>query len=144
MKELHKEIEINATQERVWQLLTDFDRFPQWNPFIRRVEGKAEVGAKLEVHIQPSGARGMTFKPTVLTAEPFRELRWLGRMIMPGLFDGEHKFTVEPLGENQVRFIQQEMFTGILVPLLASSLDKDTLRGFDEMNRALKVRAEAT
>lgn len=143
MKELHSEIEIEAEKEQVWQLVTDFERSPQWNPFIRQVKGNAEVGSKLEVFIQPSGARGMRFKPTVLTAEPNRELRWLGRLIMPGIFDGEHVFTIEPLEENQVRFRQQEIFTGILVPLLARSLDNDTLRGFNEMNQALKARAES-
>ncbi|MEJ2263720.1 MAG: SRPBCC domain-containing protein [Anaerolineales bacterium] len=143
MKELHAEIEIQATAERVWQLLTDFERFPQWNPFIRQVKGQAKVGAKLEAHIQPSGASEMTFKPTILTAEPDRELRWLGRLIMPGLFDGEHVFTIETLGENRVRFMQREIFTGILVLLFARSLDTDTLRGFNEMNQALKDRAEA-
>jgi hypothetical protein len=144
MKELHSEIEIHATKERVWRLLTDFERFPQWNPFIRQVNGQAEVGAKIEAHIQPSGARAMTFKPTILTADPNRELRWLGRLIQPGLFDGEHVFTIETLAENRVRFTQREIYTGILVPLFAHSLDTDTLRGFNEMNQALKGRAEAT
>ena len=62
---------------------------------------------------------------------------------MPGLFDGEHVFTIEALGENRVRFMQREIFTGVLVPLFARSLDTDTLRGFNEMNQALKGRAEA-
>jgi len=144
MKELRTEIEIQASDERVWQLLTDFVSFPQWNPFIRRAKGEAKVGARLEVHIQPSGASGMTFKPTVLKAEPNRELRWLGRLLMPGLFDGEHIFTIETLGANRVRFTQREVFTGILVPLLARRLDTDTRRGFEEMNQALKSRAEQT
>ena len=143
MKELHAETAIQATAERVWQLLTDFERFPQWNPFIRQAKGQARVGAILEAHIQPSDARAMTFKPTILTVEPNRELRWLGRLIMPGLFDGEHVFTIETLGENRVRFMQREIFTGVLVPLFARSLDTDTLRGFNEMNQALKGRAEA-
>jgi hypothetical protein len=142
MKELHTEIEIQASKERVWQLLTDFAAFPQWNPFIRRVEGEIKVGTKLEAYIQPSGASGMTFKPTVLTAEPNRELRWLGRLFMPGLFDGEHTFTIETLAENRVRFTQSEVFTGLLVPIFAKSLDADTRRGFEEMNQALKSRAE--
>ena len=144
MKELHTEIEIQASKERVWRLLTDFAAFPQWNPFIRRVEGEAKVGSKLEAYIQPSGASGMTFKPTVLTVEPYKELRWLGRLLVPGLFDGEHIFTINVLRENRVRFTQQENFTGILVPLFARSLDTDALRGFKEMNQALKLRAEET
>jgi hypothetical protein len=142
MKELHTEIEIQASDARVWQLLTDFASFPKWNPFIRRASGEVKVGARLDVYIQPSGASGMVFKPTVLRAEPKRELRWLGSLLVPGLFDGEHIFTIEPLGENRVRFTQGEIFRGILVPLLASSLDKDTRRSFEEMNLALKDRAE--
>ena len=142
MKELHSEIEIHASAERVWLMLTDFDSFPQWNPFIRRASGVIKSGARLEVHIQPSGASGMTFRPTVLKAEPNRELRWLGRVLIPGIFDGEHIFTIEPLGDDRVRFTQSEIFTGLLVPLIMRWMNSDTKRGFEEMNQALKARAE--
>jgi hypothetical protein len=142
MKELLAEIEIQASAERVWQLLTDFDSFPEWNPFIRWAKGEAKAGARLEVHMEPSGASGMTFKPLVLKAEPGHELRWLGRLLMPGLFDGEHIFSIENLEANRVRFTQREVFTGLLVPILARGLDTNTRRGFEEMNQALKVRAE--
>jgi len=144
MKELRTEIEIQASNQRVWQLLTDFASFPQWNPFIRQANGEVKVGAGLVIHLQPSGASGMTFKPIVLKVEPNRELRWLGRLLMPGLFDGEHTFTIETLAANRVRFTQREVFTGLLVPLFARSLDADTRRGFEEMNQALKSRAEQT
>ena len=142
MKELRTEIEIQASDKRVWQLLIDFASFPQWNPFIRQAKGEAKVGARLQVHIQPSGASSMTFKPTVLKVEPNRELRWLGRLLMPGLFDGEHTFTIESLEANRIRFTQREVFTGLLVPLFSRNLDTDTRRGFEEMNQALKSRAE--
>jgi len=142
MKELRSEIEIQASAERVWQLLTDFASFPRWNPFIRRASGNVQVGEQLEVNIQPSGASGMIFRPTVLKAEPNRELRWLGHFLVSGLFDGEHIFTIEPLGTNRTRFIQREIFTGLLVPIFARGLDTDTRRGFEEMNQALKIRAE--
>ena len=144
MKELRTEVEIQASDKRVWQLLTNFASFPQWNPFIRQAKGEAKVGARLEVHLQPSGASGMTFKPVVLKVEPNRELRWLGRLLMPGLFDGEHIFTIETLQADRIRFTQREAFTGLLVPLFARSLNADTRRGFEEMNQALKSRAEPT
>ncbi len=142
MKEFRTEIEINAPPERVWQLLTDFASYPQWNPFIRRASGELKEGAQLQVYLQPSGARGMTFRPRVLKADQNRELRWLGHFLIPGLFDGEHIFTIEPLEAGRVRFVQREIFTGILVPLFARWLGKDTRRGFEEMNLALKLRAE--
>ncbi len=142
MKELRAEIEINAPPERVWQLLTDFASFPQWNPFIRQASGEPREGAQLQVYLQPSGSKGMTFRPKVLKAEQNRELRWLGHFLIPGLFDGEHIFTIEPLEAGHVRFVQRELFTGILVPLFARWLSTDTRRGFEEMNQALKLRAE--
>lgn len=142
MKELRTEIDIEASAERVWQLLTDFAGFPKWNPFIRSAKGETVKGARLEVFLQPSGARGMTFRPMVLKAEPNRELRWLGHLLIPGLFDGEHIFTIQPIGENRVHFVQREIFRGLLVPLFMLGMDADTLRGFEEMNRALKIQSE--
>jgi hypothetical protein len=141
-KELYSGIEINATPDRVWRVLTDFITYPIWNPFIREVRGNAATGQKLRVFLKPSGSRGMVFKPTVLKAECNREFRWLGKLFFSGLFDGEHYFRIEPIDEHQVKFVQGEIFTGILVRLFAKNLDTDTLRGFNEMNEALKKRAE--
>jgi hypothetical protein len=81
-------------------------------------------------------------RPKVLDSEPNHQLRWLGHLFVPGLFDGEHCFDIQPLRGNRVRFVQREALRGLLVPLFARSLD-NTLRGFKEMNHALKERAEA-
>ena len=142
MNHLLTSISISAPPNRVWYLLTDFASYPNWNTFIRRASGEPREGAHLEVYLQPTGARGMTFRPRVLKAEPDRELRWLGHFLIPGLFDGEHIFTITPLEAGSVRFVQREIFTGLLVPLFMRWLEKDTRRGFEEMNRALKLRAE--
>jgi hypothetical protein len=141
MKELRSEIVIDAPPERVWETLTDFTAFPDWNPFIQQVQGEPREGAKLQVRIVPPGGRGMTFKPTVLEAVPSRSLRWLGRAGLPGLFDGEHSFTLEPIASGQTRLIQAERFNGLLVPLAGGTLAK-THRGFEAMNEALKHRVE--
>jgi hypothetical protein len=143
MKEIHTEIEINAPAEKVWRVLTDFAAYPEWNPFVRRVDGEVSVGARLHVFIQPSWGKGMSFRPTVLVADHNRELRWLGHLWFPGLFDGEHSFLIEPQGDGHVRFVQRERFGGLLLPLLWKMLDGDTRRGFEEMNLALKGRAES-
>jgi hypothetical protein len=140
---LESEIEIRASADKVWNLLTDSSKFPDWNPFIRRLSGKFAVGEKLVVYIQPSGAMGMEFKPVVLKVEPNRELRWLGRLLLPGIFDGEHIFLIEPLDDRRVCFYQREILSGLLVPLMKRFLDTDTRRGFTEMNQKLKQLAEA-
>ncbi len=69
---------------------------------------------------------------------------WLGRFGIPGVFDGAHRFELEPLGEGRTRFVQSEHFRGLLVPLLRRSLRTHTLAGFEAMNRALADRVRAT
>jgi len=140
--ELHSETAIQASPQRVWEVLTDFAAYPEWNPFIPRITGPLETGSRLDVQLQPPGSRGMRMRPTVLAAAPTQELRWLGHLGVPGLFDGEHQFRIEPLGTNRVRFVQEERFTGLLAPLVLRFIERGTRQGFEAMNQALKARAE--
>lgn len=141
-KELNTNIEIDAPANTVWEALIDFSRYSQWNPFIRSIRGEAKQGGQLEVFIQPPGGSGMTFRPVILEMQAGRELRWIGRLLLPGIFDGEHQFQLEPLGENRTRLIHRETFSGLLVPLLWGDLDTKTRQGFEEMNHALKRLVE--
>jgi hypothetical protein len=141
MRQLRTDIEIDAAPEQVWAILTDFASYPAWNPFIQFIRGEPLAGSKLELRIAPPDGKAITFKPTVLNAEPNRELRWLGRVLLPWIFDGEHMLQIEPLADGGVRFAQAERFRGVLVPFLGKTLEK-TERGFTAMNEALKRRAE--
>ena len=143
MRELHTEIEISAPVDQVWTILTDFAQFPTWNSFVTQADGEIREGARLRVRIEPPGGRAMTFMPTVVRAAPHEELRWLGRLLLPGLFDGEHSFRLSPTTGGGTRFVQREQFRGLLVPLLWNSVSTSTKRGFEAMNAALKERAEA-
>ena len=84
----------------------------------------------------------MRMRPTVLAAKRPQELRWLGHLGVPGLFDGEHRFRIEPLGTDRVRFVQEERFSGLLAPLVLRFVERGTRQGFEAMNQALKARAE--
>lgn len=141
-KELRSEIEIDAPSDKIWNVLTDFDKFPEWNPFIRAVSGRVEKDQRLNVTLHPSGGRTITMRPSVLAVEPNKELRWIGNLGVPGLFDGQHIFELQPLGSAKTIFVQREQFGGILLPFLTGMLRNETARGFDEMNQALKQRVE--
>ena len=91
-KEIKTEILIHATPEKVWVVLTDFDNYKNWNPFIQSITGEVAVGNTITARLEPPGARGMTIRPKVLAFTPNKELRWLGHFLVPGLFDGEHSF----------------------------------------------------
>ena len=140
MRRIETAIDIVAPTLAVWRVLTDFASYPDWNPFIRRIEGEPRVGTRLTVTVQPPGERPMSFRPTVLAVEPDRELRWLDRVLIPGVFDGEHRFTLEQTAQG-CRFGHSETFGGLLVPLFGGMLD-NTERGFSAMNEALKSRVE--
>lgn len=142
MKELYSIIEIDAPVNKVWGILTDFDSYPEWNPFIRKIKGIVEEGQKINAFFQLQDSKGTSFSPAILNVEPNRELRWLGRFILPKLFDGEHIFELKELENNKTLFIQREKFRGILVPMILKSIGEKTQKGFEEMNKALKERAE--
>ena len=142
--ELKTSITINATPEKVWAVLTDFNRYPEWNPFITSLTGTVAVGRNITARIEPPGGSPMNFKPKVLAFEPAKEFRWLGHLLFPGLFDGEHIFEITDHGNGTVTFVQREKFGGILIPLFRKMLDVNTRQGFEMMNEKLKELAESS
>ncbi len=141
MKEIYTEININASPSIVWKILTDFEDFPKWNPFIKKISGNQQEGSRIEAFIKSPNSRGLKIKPVILAYHPEKELRWLGKVWIPKLVDGEHSLIIDKIDENNVLFIQKERFTGLLVPLLSGML-KDTEAGFELMNQALKRESE--
>lgn len=131
---------IRATPAHVWSVLADRAAYPEWNPSIILSEGDLVVGGRLHNEVR-SGDGTMTFDPVVLAADPGRELRWIGRLWVPGLADGEHSFVISDLGDGSVEFTQEETFVGALVPFAGATLDLQD--DFDAVNAALKERVEA-
>ena len=141
MKHLHTEIQIEADPAAVWAILTDLDRYPDWNPFLVAASGSLSLGERLRVTLSPPDTRPITLRPTVTELRPGRVLEWWGHLGVRGVFDGRHRFELHP-GGTGTRLVQRETFTGLLVPLLSRSLDGPTAAGFALMNDALRARAE--
>jgi hypothetical protein len=141
MKFLKTDIQIEASPETVWSILTSLDQYTEWNPFIRKAEGKVRVGEKLKVNISPPNGKEMIFNPTVKSIILNVEFSWLGRFLFPGIFDGRHIFTITK-NEAGCLLEQKEKFSGLLVPIMWGNLEKNTREGFELMNNALKQRAE--
>ncbi len=140
--ELRREIIIHAPADQIWEILTAFSEYPAWNPFIRNIRGDITEGSRITASLRPQGGFGMTIHPVLRHVDPPRELRWAGSLLVHGLFDGEHIFEIRPVDAETTRFIQRELFSGILLPLLWPALQWNTAPAFDAMNAALKERAE--
>ena len=136
------EIEINAPSAVVWKVLTDFPRYGSWNPIIRQIEGELIVGKRLRVFVRLPCGLPMVLRPKVLGFGIKQVIRWLGNLLVSGLLDGEHLFMLEPLGEAQVRFVQREAYSGVLLPIMWPWLKGQGFEAFGMMNRALKATAE--
>jgi hypothetical protein len=142
MREITTRVDIEAVPELVWSALTSFDYYPDWNPFIREASGRIGVGETLTLRMFPAQGKPMTFTPTVLAVEPQRELRWLGRFMVPGVFSGEHWFLLSPIEGGATRLVHGERFSGVLVPFLRGVVDR-TANDFHRLNEALKKYVEA-
>lgn len=142
MKELYTDITILAPPVKVWEVLTDFRSYPDWNPFIRSINGESAVGSRIEVTLALPGAKPMKLTPRVLRYSRSEEFRWAGHLFIPGIFDGEHIFELKKNPDGNTTFIQREKFRGVLVPFLKKMLDNGTRQGFIDMNTKLKELCE--
>ncbi|GAA3127070.1 SRPBCC domain-containing protein [Streptomyces rectiviolaceus] len=140
-------MELRATPDEVWRVLSDFEKYPEWNPFITSAEvtsdsGRVEEGATLRNRMHDASG-DTTFTPEIQTVEPGRELKWLGKVEPGWIADGQHRFHIERIGPDRVRFTQTERFTGVAVPFLKGHLEEKTLPQFHAMNAALQERLDA-
>lgn len=142
MKEVRSEIEINSYPESVWRILIDFAAYDQWNPFINKIIGAPTEGSKIDLYIETPSGKNRKYSPRITRVEEGRELRWFGKSSLPGFLNAEHIFIIEELQPERVRFIQRELFDGLLTRVFGKSVDTDIRQGFQDMNDALKKRAE--
>lgn len=137
--QIKTDILINAQPDAVWQALTDFSAYPQWNPFIKKIERLSEKELIAEMG---EGLSKTTFRPIIITMNAPHEFRWLGKLGGLGwLFKGEHYFILS-LEQKGTNFIHGENFSGILAWLLWPMIKKDIRNNFIRMNQALKALVE--
>lgn len=140
MKQLKTEIIIDAPAEKVWQLLTNLNDYHRWNPFISSA-GEVVPGARISNDMLMDG-KTMRFRPRIGQVVPGRSFEWTGHLLVPGLFDGNHYFDIEPLTPTQCKLTHGERFSGLLSAWLLKKIGAQTLQQFMAMNQALKQQAE--
>lgn len=137
MKSYSATTTIDATAERVWQILTDAQSYPSWDPWAVRIEGAIAAGARLTTYTKLSPNRAFVVKVTEFVPE--RLMVWTGGVPF-GLFRGVRRFELEPRAGG-VQFTVSEIFRGPLLPLFAGSLP-DMTQPFADFAAGLKQRAE--
>lgn len=142
MKDLSTEVEINSTPNVVWDILTDFTNYSQWNPILRKIVGELSIGNKLEIHLTTVGGKSRIYHPIVTKIIPDHELRWTGKFFLSQIFSGERIFLIEQISNDKINFINKELFSGIGTKFSPQKMENDILMSFRKMNEALKKTAE--
>lgn len=133
-------IVIDAPPAEVFAVLSDFEQYPQWNPYHRSVEGEFVEGALLNIHIQRPDGEELDVPPHMQTIVTDREIVWGGGM--KGVFYGEHRFLLTPDANGATHLRHDEDFWGVVVKFTNISQTVLT-EGYEGMNRALKVYIES-
>jgi hypothetical protein len=141
--ELRTEIEIDAPVTHVYRVLTDFERYHEWNPLIPSLSGKLAVGEKLSLELSLPEGKTYLLTPRVLQVVESEQLRWSSQFWLPSLLEAEHFLLLSERGDGRTRVVQGLNFSGFLLRF-AGQAPTLTARGFVYMNQALKKRAESS
>lgn len=128
---------IRATPMAIWAILTDAERFPEWEPNVERVDGRIAEGERITVHTTLSDR---AFPVTVSTFEPGQQMVWSSKMPL-GLFHGARTFTLTPLAGGETEVTTREVFGGWLLPIIGRTIP-DLQPTFERFAAALKAEAE--
>lgn len=140
--ELRTEVEIRAPAAVVYRVLTDFARYPEWNPFLTTLSGKLEPGSRLELELSLPEGSSYTLSAQLQRATENEELRWRSSYLMDALLASEHFFALSERAPGVTRVVQGQDVSGILLRFAGRSLTL-AARGAVYANQALKKRAEA-
>jgi hypothetical protein len=131
-----EEVELDASPEQVWQKITDFKSFPEWNPMTPAMAGDVAEGSQLKGKVQMGPVKA-PFNAKITTLRPNEELRWVGGV--PGVMIADHRFIIDDLGNGKSVLRHHEQFTGISVTGITIKVANDVHARF---NAALKKQLE--
>lgn len=140
--ELRTEVEIRALPRVVYQVLTDFERYHEWNPFLTSITGKLQAGSRLSVEVSLPEGGSYALSPILERASENEELRWRGAHLWRALLELEHFFSLGERAPGVTRVVHGLNFSGLLLRFGGGSLTL-AARGAVYMNQALKKRAES-
>ena len=143
MRELRTVIQISAPIDRVWQVLTDFNKWQDWNPMVNHASGSATVYARLKITMRgPDGNDAMKYQATVLEANPPKSFRWRATMMGGLMFTNDRVFALKEINGG-TELVNAELFSGVLLPLFWGKMSLFVIPMLEKMNKALKEKLEA-
>lgn len=138
MKELTTELSLEAPVARIWELLSDFALYPEWNPLFPKAKGSMNVGESFELDVQLPGIDRFAIRPTMEAVEQESRICWQSSMVSKGVLRWTFAIELIPDQSGKLRFVQRSEFKGVLAPLFAFAMTKPVAEGMEELNLAVK------
>ena len=143
MPRFDSRIRIRASAARVWDVVSDFGRYAEWNPLFPSAEGSPADGSPVRLTLKPPFGRRVELRGRVARAEPERALVLQTRMAAPGLYRCRSEFGIETEPEAEaVRLRHVQVYGGGLLPFVAGAQGMKMREGCFALNLAIKRRAE--
>ena len=131
----------DATADRIWRVLTQFDAYRYWNPFIEQVCGPLAQGEVMQLSLKSRWGWHVRLKAVVVGLEPHARIEWMGSKFSPSLLLIEHRLKVVRNAEGAgAEVIHSERVSGLLLPLFRWAIKRDLQAGFANMNASFKSR----
>lgn len=131
---------VAAPPERVWQIFLDIGEYPEWNPFIRRLEGSLDLGGRVDFDSEMGDDIRTRTKAEIVERSDDR-LTWLAHLGMRGMLDSRHSFSIRSTAEGS-EFIQHERMSGLLIPISRRTIVTNLPASFAALNEALADRVQ--
>lgn len=138
--EVITQVTIKTTSAEVWNVLMDIDKYPDWHPYIRKIEGRMEKNAKIKVTYKKNDTQDAVFSAYIIDVEPNKLLSWGGSLGF--IFRAKHYYKIETVQGDSVKLIQGEYWRGIFGGMYGKKIYVDTTKKFEQMNNKLKQMLE--
>jgi hypothetical protein len=133
---------VDAPRDVVWAVLSDFGRYPDWNPSVPAISGDLSVGSTVSLTLAMPGRPSPNVKAQLTEVVPARRLRWHGNVGADWLFAGDRDFVIEATEDGAVDITHVEDVRGAMFPLFRLAMGSAIQQHHDGFNAALKQRAE--
>ncbi|MFE3541494.1 SRPBCC family protein [Nocardia sp. NPDC059177] len=133
-------IEIDVPAATVWEVLTDFDRYGEWNTFCFEAASTLEPGAPIDMQVQLGGNRRPQ-REWIRTHTPGSEFSYAMKPVPLGALHSLRSHTVVPLGPDRCRYESRFTLAGWLSPVVVLALGKHLKAGFGAMTAGVATRA---
>ncbi|NUS91427.1 MAG: SRPBCC domain-containing protein [Nocardia sp.] len=135
-------VEVDAPAEVVWSVLTDFDRYSDWNPFISRCRAELTVGAPIDMTVRQLAPGPIRMREWIRSVTPGQEFTYSMKPIPLGALRSKRAHTVTPLSDDRTRYESHFELDGWLAPLVGLLFGRGFRRGFPGMTTAAGREAE--